>query len=467
MDEVAERGALMHRPVGEEVGASDGAAREGEKHGRHHVLDIDEGDVLLLEANGEVGVALDALRHHEVVVLPGTIDARGTEDDDGQSALQRRLFGLQFAPAIAGVGARLVGRGDRRVGLGLVDGAKDAEARQEDDALHGHRQRPDGLEEVARAVQQTLASVRDNDAAGALWVQRELLQLTGDPYASMLPVVFTCGLGLVADGVSTTDFSFGTLGRVRSQTPQTLLDLQVHEDVKGLHLTADYVTQALDAQRVQDAISAVAQRICDCAERVHGAQAVAAGAADAAGDGAAAAGGVAGAAASITTPADQLATSPADNPATVLADQPTADTVPVTAASAADLTGPAADLYAQIAPLWEAALEGVAVTLDSNFFKEGGDSLRATMVTRQVQDTTGREVDLRILLTNPTLRDYLQAVSAVPAATATEVGELDDYPNSPGSSERAGAGVVVGTLPHGGDQADSSLADADLEEGTL
>ena len=325
----------------------------------------------------------------------------------------------------------------------------------------------DSLEEVARAVQQTLASVRDYDAAGALWVQRELLQLTGDPYASMLPVVFTCGLGLVADGVSTTDFSFGTLGRVRSQTPQTLLDLQVHEDVKGLHLTADYVTQALDAQRVQDAISAVAQRICDCAERVHGAQAVAAGAADAAGDGAAAAGGVAGAAASITTPADQLATSPADNPATVLADQPTADTVPVTAASAADLTGPAADLYAQIAPLWEAALEGVAVTLDSNFFKEGGDSLRATMVTRQVQDTTGREVDLRILLTNPTLRDYLQAVSAVPAATATEVGELDDYPNSPGSSERAGAGVVVGTLPHGGDQADSSLADADLEEGTL
>ena len=325
----------------------------------------------------------------------------------------------------------------------------------------------DSLEEVARAVQQTLASVRDYDAAGALWVQRELLQLTGDPYASMLPVVFTCGLGLVADGVSTTDFSFGTLGRVRSQTPQTLLDLQVHEDVKGLHLTADYVTQALDAQRVQDAISAVAQRICDCAERVHGAQAVAAGAADAAGDGAAAAGGVAGAAASITTPADQLATSPADNPATVLADQPTADTVPVTAASAADLTGPAADLYAQIAALWEAALEGVAVTLDSNFFKEGGDSLRATMVTRQVQDTTGREVDLRILLTNPTLRDYLQAVSAVPAATATEVGELDDYPNSPGFPDRAGAGVVVGTLPHGGDQADSSLADADLEEGTL
>ncbi|WQD13037.1 MAG: hypothetical protein U1U88_001196 [Lawsonella clevelandensis] len=137
----------------------------------------------------------------------------------------------------------------------------------------------DSLEEVARAVQQTLASVRDYDAAGALWVQRELLQLTGDPYASMLPVVFTCGLGLVADGVSTTDFSFGTLGRVRSQTPQTLLDLQVHEDVKGLHLTADYVTQALDAQRVQDAISAVAQRICDCTERVHGAQAVAAGAA--------------------------------------------------------------------------------------------------------------------------------------------------------------------------------------------
>ena len=97
-------------------------------------------------------MALDALRHHEVVVLTGTIDARGTEDDDGQSALQRRLLGLQFAPAIAGVGARLVGLGDGRVGLGLVDGTKDAEARQEDDALHGHRQRPDGLEEVARAV---------------------------------------------------------------------------------------------------------------------------------------------------------------------------------------------------------------------------------------------------------------------------------------------------------------------------
>ncbi|WQD13036.1 MAG: hypothetical protein U1U88_001195 [Lawsonella clevelandensis] len=54
----------------------------------------------------------------------------------------------------------------------------------------------------------------------------------------------------------------------------------------------------------------------------------------------------------------------------------------------------------------------------------------------------------------------------MPAATAAEVGDWTTTQLT-GSSERAGAGVVVGTLPHGGDQADSSLADADLEEGTL
>jgi len=223
----------------------------------------------------------------------------------------------------------------------------------------------DTLAEVARHAQQTLATVRDYDSAGALWVQRELLRLTGDPYRAMLPVVYTCGLGLLPEDVSTSRFSFGTMRRVRSQTPQTLLDMQVHEDVDGLHITADYVLDAVDTSAVQQAINGVAQRVTAFAQATSAAD---------------------------STPSD---------------------------ASSTDL------LYQQISPIWEEALDGVAVTPDSNFFMEGGDSLRATTVTRQVQDATGRDVDLRILLTNPTLRDYVQAVAETSAAPTELVSAAD------------------------------------------
>ena len=49
----------------------------------------------------------------------------------------------------------------------------------------------------------------------------------------------------------------------------------------------------------------------------------------------------------------------------------------------------------------------------------------ATTVTRQVQDATGRDVDLRILLTNPTLRDYVQAVAETSAAPTELVSAAD------------------------------------------
>ena len=232
--------------------------------------------------------------------------------------------------------------------------------------------------------------MRDYDSAGALWVQRELLRLTGDPYRAMLPVVYTCGLGLLAEDVSTSRFSFGTMRRVRSQTPQTLLDMQVYEDVDGLHITADYVLGAVDTITVQQAINSVAQRVTAFAHP----------------DTAATITDVSGIRNDIIADADSAAAPPA------------ADSTP-SDASSTDL------LYQQISPIWEEALDGVAVTPDSNFFMEGGDSLRATTVTRQVQDATGRDVDLRILLTNPTLRDYVQAVAETSAASTELVSAAD------------------------------------------
>ena len=246
------------------------------------------------------------------------------------------------------------------------------------------------LADVARHAQQNLATVRDYDSAGALWVQRELLRLTGDPYRAMLPVVYTCGLGLLAEDVSTSRFSFGTMRRVRSQTPQTLLDMQVYEDVDGLHITADYVLGAVDTITVQQAINSVAQRVTAFAHP----------------DTAATITDVSGIRNDIIADADSAAAPPA------------ADSTP-SDASSTDL------LYQQISPIWEEALDGVAVTPDSNFFMEGGDSLRATTVTRQVQDATGRDVDLRILLTNPTLRDYVQAVAETSAASTELVSAAD------------------------------------------
>ena len=82
-DEDAEGGRLIYLAVAEEVAASGHPAFQGQEYGLYDIRDIDEGDVLRLIANGKVGMSLDALEHHVVVALPGTIDTRRTQNDVG------------------------------------------------------------------------------------------------------------------------------------------------------------------------------------------------------------------------------------------------------------------------------------------------------------------------------------------------------------------------------------------------
>ncbi|RRD06033.1 amino acid adenylation domain-containing protein [Arachnia propionica] len=122
--------------------------------------------------------------------------------------------------------------------------------------------RPDEeLWDLAARIQTQLAEAGDHDTAGTLWVQRRVLQRTGDPVAALLPVVFTCGLGLAPEGTRLDDFGFGRLVHAASQTPQTMLDLQVSADAHGLHLTADHVTELLGSTEVQHHVSGIVTRL--------------------------------------------------------------------------------------------------------------------------------------------------------------------------------------------------------------
>ncbi len=139
--EVAEGRRLIHLPIAEEVLASRLSFLQGQEDGLHHVGDIDEGDVLTLEAYGEVRVLLDALGHHEVVALAGTIDAGGAQDDVGEGGRGEGVepaFSLELAAAILGVGLRGVGLADLLVGLLFADGAEDAERTDIDEAGERH-----------------------------------------------------------------------------------------------------------------------------------------------------------------------------------------------------------------------------------------------------------------------------------------------------------------------------------------
>lgn len=114
---------------------------------------------------------------------------------------------------------------------------------------------------LAARVQADLAEATDHGTAGTLWVQRRLLQRSGDPVASMFPVVFTCGLGLAAEDMRLDDFGFGPLVHAASQAPQTVLDLQVSADPSGLRLSADHVVQLLDSSEVAERLQRIAARL--------------------------------------------------------------------------------------------------------------------------------------------------------------------------------------------------------------
>ena len=83
-DQVAECGGAVDAAVAEEELAPGLSLFDGKEDGLHHVEHIDEGDVLRLVAHSEIGMCLDALRHHEVIAFAGTIDTRRTQDNRGE-----------------------------------------------------------------------------------------------------------------------------------------------------------------------------------------------------------------------------------------------------------------------------------------------------------------------------------------------------------------------------------------------
>ena len=115
---------------------------EGEEYGLHHVFDINKGDVLTLEAYGEVDVVADGFRHHEVVFLPRAIDARGSENDVWKIVAYglEEPFGLELALAVSSIGAGVVVLGYLLIGLLFADGSHHAERTEINKAVDGHLQ---------------------------------------------------------------------------------------------------------------------------------------------------------------------------------------------------------------------------------------------------------------------------------------------------------------------------------------
>ena len=109
------------------------------------------------------------------------------------------------------------------------------------------------LTQAIAAQQGLLQMHQEPEALSILRISREIIRQEGNPVAGLFPVVFTSGLGLDNTPHRSDDFGFGQLTYARSQTPQVAIDLQVYDDLKGLHITADYVT-ALLSKKIVDAL---------------------------------------------------------------------------------------------------------------------------------------------------------------------------------------------------------------------
>jgi len=118
------------------------------------------------------------------------------------------------------------------------------------------------LSALARAAHRGILAIHETpEKVNTLSVAREAVRRQGDPLAGLFPVVFTSGLGLGPGAFRSDDFGFGTLTWARSQTPQVTMDFQVHDDVRGLHITVDYVTALLSHESVDTLTSGVARRL--------------------------------------------------------------------------------------------------------------------------------------------------------------------------------------------------------------
>lgn len=123
-------------------------------------------------------------------------------------------------------------------------------------------QRSQSLLEQAQVAHQGILAIHDRpEQVSTLRIAREIVRQQGDPVAGLFPVVFTSGLGLDTGTHRSDEFGFGTMTYARSQTPQVAMDFQVHDDIRGLHITVDYVTTLLAAERVGALTRGVADRL--------------------------------------------------------------------------------------------------------------------------------------------------------------------------------------------------------------
>lgn len=144
--------------------------------------------------------------------------------------------------------------------LGLVAFAPGSEARSPE-------QRSQRLLEQAQVAHQGILTIHDRpEQVSTLRIAREIVRQQGEPMAGLFPVVFTSGLGLNTGTYRSDDFGFGIMTYARSQTPQVAMDFQVHDDIRGLHITVDYVTALLATELVDALTRGVAERLLELVE---------------------------------------------------------------------------------------------------------------------------------------------------------------------------------------------------------
>lgn len=85
---------------------------------------------------------------------------------------------------------------------------------------------------------------------------------------------------------------------------------------------------------------------------------------------------------------------------------------PAETAAAAPSQAPETDDERELAAIWAELLERESVGATDNFFELGGDSLLAVQLSARVRERMRREVPLRAILENPTVRSMAAAIAA-------------------------------------------------------
>lgn len=216
----------------------------------------------------------------------------------------------------------------------------------------------DDLRNTVCGVQKELLRA-DAPERDALYVATRAVQRHGDPTAGLFPVVFTCGLGLNRgqdqQPLELRAHSFGAEVKAQSTTPQVVLDLQVIDDAEGLHLTADWLVQALPREDVRWILDALVAQLYDYGRNL------------------------------------------------IVPDTVDAERVETVT------TGVKCSDRKDIEVIWAEVLGLTQVTEETNFFHSGGDSLKATKLIGQIR-AHGHETSLRTLLAHPDFGAFCSAI---------------------------------------------------------